>query len=520
MSIKATLWRTSASSYLRTILRLFLGLFTFRMLYRGLSEADFGYWSLLWSVFGYGVLLDFGLGFAAQKRVAELTVSRDWEELSKVLSTIVTFFVAVGALIFVAAWFGAAPLLHSLKLGAGGDQEHRSVLLLFFAGLALGFPLGIFPEILRGLQRISLVNHIASLALLFNFAGIAVALKLHWGLQWILVIALTASIGPDLICAVLACRLLPHARLDARKFEWRTARETMHFSLWAYVITATNIVLGKTDQLVIGTALSVSAVAIYVTGAKVSEIFSLFTRQLQEALSPAAAHFRATGSHEALRELLIEGTRLSTLVATPLFLLCLFYMQPLIRLLTGDAHPTSDAIWTGQVLVVWHYFIVVTHSVSKRIFVMTGHERRLMWLGMGEAVVNLVLSVSLILIFRNVVCVAIGSIIPSMIIGWLILWPWSAREANMTPGQMTARLLLPTWLACVPMALLLVGFQHAPWHSSLGNFWVFAAETSGAMAVAAVSIWSCAMTEAERERIGVLLNLNRWKAIPNARTAR
>ena len=34
---------------------------------------------------------------------------------------------------------------------------------------------------------------------------------------------------------------------------------------------------------------------------------------------------------------------------------------------------------------------------------MSGHERRLMWLGVGEAVANLVLSIALVLAFRSVV---------------------------------------------------------------------------------------------------------------------
>lgn len=77
MNVKSALGRTSLSSYLRTVVRLVLGLVTFRMLYGGLSKADFGFWPLLWSVFGYGVLVDFGLGFAAQKRVAELNPNID-----------------------------------------------------------------------------------------------------------------------------------------------------------------------------------------------------------------------------------------------------------------------------------------------------------------------------------------------------------------------------------------------------------------------------------------------------------
>jgi hypothetical protein len=51
-------------------------LVTFRLLYQGLDAEHFGFWSLLWAIFGYGILLDFGFGYAAQKKVAELSVKQ------------------------------------------------------------------------------------------------------------------------------------------------------------------------------------------------------------------------------------------------------------------------------------------------------------------------------------------------------------------------------------------------------------------------------------------------------------
>lgn len=500
MNVKSALWRTSLSSYLRTIVRLVLGLVTFRMLYSGLGKADFGFWSLLWSVFGYGVLVDFGLGFAAQKRVAELTVTEDWEELSRVLSTIVTFFVGIGALVFGLGWLGADFLMGAFNIAPVDAAHYRDVFLIFIAGLGIGFPLGIFPEILRGMQKIGTVNHIITLALVANFALLAAALHFGWGLRIILLIALATTIGPDLICAMIVRRRLSRVRISPFLFQWSKVGQTMQFSLWAYLITTTNIVLGKTDQLVIGTTLSVSAVAIYVTGSKVSEMFSMFTRQLQEALSPAAAHLQAKGDHGALRELLVEGTRLSVMVAAPLYLLCAFYMPELMLLLTGEKTPNAEGYWTGQVLLAWFFISIMTHSVSKRIFVMCGHERRLMWLGVAEAVANLAFSVGLILIFKSVVCVAVGSLVASLIVGWGFMWPWCARDAGLSPWQLARAVVLPSLTACLPMAAALLALRFLPWHHATLNFGVVMVESAFAVLVALTGLWKVVLTEGERHK--------------------
>ena len=72
-TVKQNIWSNAISNYLRTFVGIVVGLVTFRLLYQALPRESFGFWSLLWSVFGYGILLDFGFGFAAQKRVAELS---------------------------------------------------------------------------------------------------------------------------------------------------------------------------------------------------------------------------------------------------------------------------------------------------------------------------------------------------------------------------------------------------------------------------------------------------------------
>src|SRR5207302_1020578 len=94
--VTKNIWRNSISNYGSIALRMTFGLAMFRMLYQNLRPEEFGFWSLLWSVFGYGILLDFGFGFTAVKRVAELSAQQKWDELSRVLSTIFYLYLAIG----------------------------------------------------------------------------------------------------------------------------------------------------------------------------------------------------------------------------------------------------------------------------------------------------------------------------------------------------------------------------------------------------------------------------------------
>lgn len=143
------------------------------------------------------------------------------------------------------------------------------------------------------------------------------------------------------------------------------------------------------------------------------------------------------------------------MIAPPLYVLCAFELGPLLRLLTGDKHIATETWQVAQVLLLWFYSSALTHSVSKLICMMTGHERRLMWLGLGEAAANLTLSITLVLLFQNVVSVAVGSLIPTVLFGWCLLWPWVARDVRLHPWQLFRETVLPSWIVCIPSALIL-----------------------------------------------------------------
>ncbi len=500
--VKQKIWRNAASNYLRTLIGMGVGLATFRLLYQGLSQEEFGFWSLLWSVFGYGILFDFGFGFAAQKRVAELSVTREWGKLSEVLSSVMCCYLGVALMVMTLVLAGSPHIISWFGVSAAHAEDFRRVLVLFFLGIGLAFPLGVFPEILRGQQRLGLANCLVSGAMILRLAALALALWYQASFMTIMAIALFFALAPDVLAAWLALREMPQVRLHPRLASWSTLGGTLRFSLFAYLGTATNMVLAKTDQLVIGATLSVAAVAIYQAGAKASEIFAQFTRQVQDTLSPAAAHLNATGDRAALRDLLAQSTRWSALIATPLYLLCAFYLTELLRVLTGERQVPWETWMAGQVLLAWHYSANLTHGVSKRIFMMTGHERRLMWLGVGEAVANLGLSIGLVAVFHNIVGVAVGSLLPTLAIGWFRLWPWMAREAGLTGGQLFRQAVWPVWLACLPMLALLLGLESL----RTANHWLVLFTHGPAAALAALAgIWLWALNPEERARILCLL---------------
>jgi F0F1-type ATP synthase assembly protein I len=112
----------------------------------------------------------------------------------------------------------------------------------------------------------------------------------------------------------------------------------------------------------------------------------------------------------------------------------------------------------GQILLFWYFHLALTHLVFKKMFMMCGQERRLMWQGLGEAALNIVMSIGItfMLVKRGwgsdaVIGVAAGSVLPTVLFGWGLLWRWAAAEVGVSSITLFRQTLLRPLLACLPM---------------------------------------------------------------------
>ena len=454
-------WRNTFTNYLRTILRMVSGLVLFRLTYQHLSREAFGFYSLLWSLFGYTILLDFGLGFTAQKAVAEKTAQGRIGELNHLICTIFWTFAFLGA-VLLALFSTAQPwFLEWTKVATENRPSFGLGYTIFFCAMAAAFPLGIFPEMLRGLQRLDLANTVNIVALLINLALLTWALLAGWAFHIIVLISVATTVAPNFAALLMVFQRIPGLSLHPRHFRFSAIQGVLSFSIVAYLITFTNLIMSRTDQAVISFTIGVCFVALYQAGYKASEMFGLFSVQMQDALSPAAAQMNATRDESGLRDLLIRSSRFTLFITIPLYALCATYLEPLIKILTGLKQLDPSTYWVGQSLLLATFSSLLTSSCSKRILMMCGWERSLLKISLADAAINL--AASLLLVYRfGVLGVALGTMIPTVVIGWfwivpltarflklglVAMWAAFAREIFLPVLSAVATLVLICWLA-------------------------------------------------------------------------
>jgi hypothetical protein len=199
--------------------------------------------------------------------------------------------------------------------------------------------------------------------------------------------------------------------------------------------------------------------------------------------------------------MLLDGLRFSILAATPLYLVVAASMEGAIRLLTGVPQPTPDMYWAGQILLLWYYSLTLTHWVFKRMYLMAGQERRMMWQGVAEAIANLALGITLTVLTRSILGVALGALIPALLFGWGLLWGWAAREALLSRLALFRRVVLPAWLGCLPAATLAIAFHIQPWWHHGASITITLAEATALAALALAGIWRLSLSREERHAL-------------------
>ena len=467
--IRSRLFRSTASNYVFLLLRLIIGVLLTRVLFLSLPRQEYGFWVLMWSVFGYALLLDFGFGSALQKYASQATVHGDWSDFNRRFSTV--FFVYCGMSVLIAVvTLGSQPIL-ARALRLEGSPEHiahlEKTFLLFGLGRALLFPLGAFAEVLTGLHRIHLRNVIAALSLLVTAVLLMGIVQLQLGLVAMVAASLVVELTTYVAMAVLVRRVVSDFRIGWGLFDRRLVASIMSFCIFAYMITLSHLVILQTDELVISALLSVSLVGTYHVVWRVSNIFQQASTQLLDGLGPVAATLFQSNDHDRLKNTLLQSGRVVGAIATFLFVPLLVYLKPLLKIWLELESPS--AYHSGILLLVSAYLMVVFKMTTARVLLMCEREKILAVLALAEGLLNLGLSVVFCLFTQlGIVGVALGTLIPSVVLAAGFYTPLACRFASVSAFQYLRQTLSGVLLSGGVAAVVYVACREAAPPESLG----------------------------------------------------
>jgi O-antigen/teichoic acid export membrane protein len=407
---KIEIAKNVGSSWFTLGVSILVGVFLSPFILHRIGDTGFGIWVLIFSVTGYYGLFDLGIRSSVTRYVSTYSATDDREGLQKLINTSMATYTAIGSVAMAVTLVCSLFVDRLFRIPPEFLTTARWLFLMVGTSVALGFPTGVFGGILEGLQRFYLVNVTNLVATLLRAVLIVVALTHGYGLLTLAFITVVLPILSSLVRAGFVLQLL-QIRFGWKYVDRNALREIANYSAVSFILMIAYKLRFKTDEIVIGTMLSVTAITYFSVGDRLLDYASEVVSSLAQIFVPMSGQSVARGDTDQLRKILIAGNRACALIVLPMTIVLIILGKSVI------------AAWVGSRYIAASYPVLVTLAIpmtftlaqaaSTRILYGMAKHRSLAWVMLMESLANLILSVILIRPF-GIVGDALGTAIPLM----------------------------------------------------------------------------------------------------------
>ncbi|HEX8220662.1 MAG TPA: oligosaccharide flippase family protein [Chloroflexia bacterium] len=409
--------KNSISGYLSSATIIVIGLLLTPLLVRELGHQVYGVWVLVTSLGIYLTLLDLGIADATTRYVATARAVQDSRQVTAVVSTAFAICLAGGLLSLVLTTVLTFLVLPTLNTPQELLPAAQWLLMSLGIGSTAVLSSRVFDGALRGAQRYDLAN-----ALQIGFSvslagGTAIVLLLGGGLAGIAWVNLTAGLLLAVGQMVVGRLAVPDARLARRGVQGALARELVGFSGWVLVTNISSRIYTHFDAVLLAIFLPVRVITPYNLGYRVASLLGEGLYPVMKLLFPIAADLHQRQENEALRRLLVQGTKVALAISIAGGITLWFLGDALIRLWIG---PNLEEATPILYFFVVFFIISNTSQPAREVLKGQGRMKMLALMAVVETVLNLGLSVVLVQ-FYGAPGVALGSLIPVVLVNVVLL---------------------------------------------------------------------------------------------------
>jgi O-antigen/teichoic acid export membrane protein len=444
-----TVARNVSTRYLAILVETVVGLVMLPFNLAHLGPTEYGLWVLLGSITVHFSVLDLGYGGALVKFMAQYRAHRNVQALNEIASTLFFVFAGMGLVAYGLAAGVAFNLDHLFKITPEQAETGKWILLLIAVHVSMNFPFSVYGGVISGFQRFDANNMVAivtSIAVAAVNAGVLLA---GYGLIALVAATTCVRVVAYFVYRSNAYRIFPDLRIRPSLFRKSRLRELTGFSVYSSIIDWANKLNYQLDELVIGAMMGPAAVAVWAPAERIISGTQRLTNQLNGVLFPVVVDSDASQQKERLRQILLQGTRLSLAMVVPIAATLVILADPLIHAWLGArATAMAGAIPIIQILAVG-VAIRVGNATGTTVLKGAGQHRMLAFVNLATGVANVLLSIALIRRY-GLVGVAVGTLIPIAIASLFIIFPAACRRVGLPLGRAFAHSVFPAlWPAFV-----------------------------------------------------------------------
>jgi len=439
MELRRTIVRNVTTNYFAFGVSSLATLLLTPFLIQRLDPAQFGVWVLLKAILAYFQLLEFGIMPAVIRYVSLHNAKQERHEVESVLGAAMRLLLAVSVatvpLVALVAWLGP----RVFNLPAGLEPVFGPAVWLVGAAAIVAYYRRLLIATFQAYQRYDVLNACSTSSIVLGALATVYFVARGHGILTLIVILLVRTAVEALVELILIRRIFA-----LRPSPWRTSREALKkitgYSKFAFLIDVAVNISHRIDVLVIGIFLPAVSITYYEISTRITGALEKITGPLIGMFFPMASEFDSARRPEALRKLLLAGTRATVLMITPGVVILAGYGADVIGWWVGREYVRES-------LPVLHIFLAVVvlavfDSTAARILLGTGKVRFDAKVSLAVAALNLILSLVLVRKY-GIVGVALGTLVPATLCNFFISVPYTCRLTGTRVVPFYVKVFLP-----------------------------------------------------------------------------
>lgn len=285
-----------------------------------LGTESFGVLSISWTLIGYFILFDLGLGRALTRLVAERLGGGEPADLPALVGTAIFMLLALGSVLGLALWLATPVISHRiLQVPAPLEGQTRATFHLLAVSLPAVLATAGLGGVLAAYQRFKELNLIriplSILSFVLPMAVLPYTHDLAAVVGAIVAVRIVGAVGHMMVCAAVVPGFV-------RQIRWTSgvAAPLLVSGGWIAVINLIVPLMASVDRLLLGAMMSVSEVAFYTPPQELVTRMWIVPGTLVGVLFPA---FATSGQADParVRVLFIRGLSQVYFVLYPISLL-------------------------------------------------------------------------------------------------------------------------------------------------------------------------------------------------------
>ena len=382
------------SNYALKFVQILLNLIAIPVLINNVGSEGFGIILFANVLVGYFSVLDLGISQGLTKFVAEYTTKMKFEIVKSIINTSLFFYFLIG--LFVFCCVGLIVLFDGLKWFNISDDNYdvaKNIFLLAGALALFAWPKIALEGVFRGIQKFYILNLTIGLGRVVSVSLSIVLALIDAQLEYIFL----AFNLDKLILFFWQYKLLTK-HIDYWKFQLctvniKTFKMIFAFSGWIMLGQIAVILEYQSDQFILASMASVSAIATYTIIFFLFRLIQQVSGMAASAVMPAVAETKANDNQETIDFFVLYGSKYHNMLFVPVIIVCYFLVEPFIHLWVGDKY--IEYIWLIQASILFQLFWQ-SNAFLGQVYTGIGKSKKTGLIAIFSGVLNVSLSVLLV----------------------------------------------------------------------------------------------------------------------------